>query len=152
MFKVPKNTAYRHLFIWICLIILIAYGSDVEGKISCKIVYILFFTFNFILTYYLLLFFSFSIFSKKKYLLFAISFTFVIVLFISVDYIHFKKNLPFLGATTSRGDLNFANFINNSLLLFSFAAISSLATFLRRDAFGNSRNLVIDVVESIINH
>lgn len=88
------------------------------------------------MAYYILLHVIFPTFFENKKLLFLIAYVVVMTFFISIDYIHLKKILPFFGGHTPRGDLPLFSFINRSLLLFSYIAFTTAGWYL------NSRSIL----------
>lgn len=128
--NLSKNVALRHIAIWFFLILYVTFFNFVVGPPIAKFFYVPIFICNFIVAYYLLLYIVFPIFFEKRKILFILNYFVVIVLFISVDYVHLKKILPFFGGHTPRGDLPLYNFIIRSLLLFSYVAFTSAGWYL----------------------
>lgn len=128
--KFSKNTLLRHALIWLCLILYVTFFNFVVGSPISKFFYVPIFIGNFIIAYYVLLNIVFPNFFEKNKIQFVLFYLFVVCLFVTIDYIHLKKVLPFLGGHTPRGDLPLYNFINRSILLFSYVAFTSAGWYL----------------------
>lgn len=125
-----KNTLLRHGIIWFCLVLYVSFFNFVVGPPMSKIVYVTIFLSNFVIAYYCLLNIIFPSFFEENKLLFFLNYFLVIIIFISIDYIHLKKILPFFGGHTPRGDLSLSNFVSRSLLLFSYIAFTTCGWYL----------------------
>jgi two-component system LytT family sensor kinase len=130
MISLSKNIIYRHLFIWLFLIAFIVYSDAVNGSIKAKFIYFFLFTFNFAISYYLLLLLIFPTFLFKKNKLVVLFYFLILVFFICWDFFHLKYILPSFNGNTPRGKLSLFEFIKSSALFFSFVTVSAFGSYL----------------------
>jgi two-component system LytT family sensor kinase len=128
--RLSKNVLYKELVCWLGFILFALVYNMVTGPPASKFIYVFISTANFALSYYLLFLVVFPNFFEEKKILFILSYIIVIVIYISIDYFHLKKILPFFGGHYPRGGADLYNFIKGAFILFSFVAITSLGSYL----------------------
>lgn len=138
----PKNVMVRHAMIWGFLMIYIIYSNFVEGNIFTKTVYLFCFTTNLAICYYLLLLIIFPNLIERKNILFVLGLLLVFTFFLSWDYFHLKKVLPYFEGTTPRNQLSSFEFFKSSGLIFSFILFSALGSYLNRKSVEQFKELV----------
>lgn len=140
--KIPKNVMARHAMIWGFLMIYIIYSNFVEGSAFTKTVYLFCFTTNLAICYYLLLLIIFPNLIERKNILFIFGLFLVFTIFLSWDYFHLKKILPYFGGTTPRNQLSSFEFFKSSGLIFSFILFSALGSYLNRKSVEQFKELI----------
>lgn len=129
--KRSKISIKKEIICWVALVIFLICFNHTQGPPLAYYTYIVFYTFNFAWSYYVLYLLIFPNFFEKNRLFFILSCLLVITTFISVDYLHVKKITPALGGTNiSRGDLELIDYIGRALIPFSFVAVASSTSYL----------------------
>lgn len=137
--KLPLQIYFRHIIIWLCLIIYMSLGNFVTGTTISKFIYVAIFILCFLLIYYTLLLVVFPSFFETKRLLFVLCFVAVASIYVLLDFLHLKIILPFFGGQTPGINLPFSEFVKGSLLLFSFVGFSSLGSYLNLRSFERAK-------------
>lgn len=127
--KLQPNIYKRHFLVWLLFVIYIYYSNAAVGNEFAKRVYLFCFTLNFILGYYFLLHKVFVLFDKKKVLA-IMGLIASAIFFILYDYLHLKYILPHFGGSVERAKLYNVEFIQRSMLLYTFVFASSFGSYL----------------------
>lgn len=128
--KLSKTSLYKELICWGGLILYLILCQRVEGTLLASITYIAFYTLNFVWSYYFLFLFLFPNFFENKKILFFPIYILVFLLFIYIDYLHIRMLLPLIGGSTAYQNLDLYNFLNHSIMTFSFVAFASVGSYL----------------------
>lgn len=128
--KLTKASLYKELICWSGLVLYLILCRRVEGSLLANATYIAFYTLNFVWSYYFLFLFLFPNFFEKRKILFFPIYLIVFTVFVYIDYLHIKKLLPLIGGSTVFQKLDFYNFLNHSIMTFSFVAVASVGSYL----------------------
>lgn len=128
--KLTKASLYKELICWSGLVLYLILCRRVEGPLLANITYIAFYTLNFVWSYYFLFLFLFPNFFENRKLLFFPLYLILILLFIYIDFLHIRKLLPLFGGSTVFQTLGLHDFINHSIMTFSFVAVASIGSYL----------------------
>lgn len=147
--KLPSHLYYRHIALWICLLIYINFANYESGASLSLYIYTILSIVNFIVAYYVLLLVIFPSFFETNKLVFLAGLITCISAYIFFGYLNFNVILPFFaehGAETSRSVLEISK---GSLLTFSFATFFSFGAYLNwrsieraKDAAAKEKNVI----------
>lgn len=128
--KISRNTIYKELCCWLGLILFTSTHYLVQGPPLAIFVYTFIYIINFAIAYYILFLIIFPNFFDTNKPIFILSYLFVILLFISTDYIHLKMILPQFGGHVNRAAFDNYTFVKHSLIPFCFVGFASLGSYL----------------------
>jgi sensor histidine kinase YesM len=124
-----KQTLFRHLAVWLSIVIYYILYSTIEGSILVKTVWIFLLIVNYSFAYYALVLFIWPKILSEKKLIYSILIFFCITVFCSFFYFQLTVITPWLDGMHPMIYWPFNEFINNALKLFSYVLFASIGTY-----------------------